>query len=123
MFNDKSKKFIEFYNERDYLKNFDKIFETDTLKNIKFDNMKMLKKFYEYFGEELYTPSDKYVEMKKKFITESGKLEQTFSKYQQQTFERCWDLYNEIISEEQQQLFMFGYILALELEKETQSNN
>ena len=30
----------------DYLKHFDKIFNTQTLKNIKLDNMVLLKEFY-----------------------------------------------------------------------------
>lgn len=119
---EKSKKFIEFYNEDQYLKNFDKIFQTKTFKNIKFNDMKMLKKFYEYFEEDLYTPSQKYSELRRKYIEESEKLEATFSEEQQKQFEKCWELYNEMSVELEEQLFFFGYILAFELEKEVKNN-
>lgn len=115
MINKKPKKFIEFCDEEEYLKHFDKIFETDTFENIKFDNMKMLKKLYEYFAEELYTPSLKHKKIRRKYIEESEKLEATFSEEQQKQFEYCWELYNQMLEEIDEQLFIFGYILASEL--------
>ena len=118
MIDKKTKKFIEFCDEEEYLKHFDKIFETNTLENIKFDNMKMLKKLYEYFAEELYTPSFRHNELRRKYIEETEKLEATFSEEQQQKFEKCWELYNEMLGETEEQLFMFGYILASELKIE-----
>lgn len=119
---EKSKKFIKFYNEDQYLKNFDKIFQTTTFKNIKFDDMKMLKKLYEYFEEDLYTPSQKYSELRREYIEETEKLEATFSEEQQKQFEKGWELYNEMSVELEEQLFFFGYILASELEEEVKKN-
>lgn len=118
----KSNKFIEFHNQEEYLKHFDKIFETNTFENMKFDNMKLLKKFYEYFGDELYTPSSIHIELRKKYIEESEKLEATFSEAQQQQFEFCWELYNEMLGEIEEQLFIFGYILASELKAEIKND-
>lgn len=92
MIDKKPKKFIDFCGEEEYLKHFDKIFETNTFENIKFDNMKMLKKLYEYFGEELYAPSPRHNDLRRKYIEESEKLEATFSEEQQQQFEKCWEL-------------------------------
>ena len=112
MIDKKSKKFIDFCAQKEYLKHFDNIFETNTFENIKFDNMKMLKKLYEYLAEDLYTPSYRYKELRRKYIEESEKLEETFSEEQQQQFEKCWELYNEMLGETEEQLFIFGYILA-----------
>lgn len=122
MINKKSRKFIDFCGHEEYLKHFDNIFETNTFENIKFDNMKMLKKLYEYFGEELYTPSSKHKEIRRKYIEESEKLESTFSEEQQKQFEYCWELYNQMLEEIEEQLFIFGYIMASELNKEGKNN-
>lgn len=118
----KSKKFIDFCGQEEYLKHFDNIFETNTFENIKFDNMKMLKKLYEYFGEDLYTSSSRHKELRIKYIEESEKLEETFSEEQQRQFEKCWELYNEMLGETEEQLFIFGYILASELNTELKNN-
>jgi len=122
MIDKKSKKFIDFCAQEEYLKHFDNIFETTTFENIKFDNMKMLKKLYEYLAEDLYTPSYRYKELRRKYIEESEKLEETFSEEQQQQFEKCWELYNEMLGETEEQLFIFGYILASELNTELKNN-
>ena len=53
---------------RETLKHFDNIFNTETIKNIKFDNMKLLKALYDYFEEDIYTPSNKYSTLRHKHI-------------------------------------------------------
>ena len=40
---------------KEILKHFDRMFNTETAKHIKFDNMKLLKVLYEYFEEDIYT--------------------------------------------------------------------
>ena len=34
-------------------------------------------------------------------------------------FEEYWELQNKVVEEEQQQMFYFGFLVAKELEKET----
>ena len=101
------------------LKHFDSIFNTETLNHIKFDNMKLLKVLYEYFEEEVYTPSTRYSKLRHKHIEISDELEKTFTPEQKQLFERYWQIGSEMTAEENEQLFLFGYVIAKELDRET----
>lgn len=67
-------------NAEETLELFDSISDADTLKTIDFSNIKMLKALYEYFEEDIYTPSPKYSKLRHKHIEISDKLESTFSK-------------------------------------------
>lgn len=101
------------------LKHFDSIFDADTLRTIKFSNMKMLKALYEYFEEDIYTPSPKYSKLRHNHIEIADKLESTFSDEQKKLFEQYWELGTQMCEEEQQQLFLFGYIIATQLNIES----
>ena len=99
------------------------LFGTDTLKNLKninFNEMKFLIRFFEYFEEELYRPSEESNKLRKEQVEIVDKLDETFTKEQQILFDKYWEVSNQIIFEEQQQLFLFGYIVAKEMEKEAQ---
>ena len=106
-------------NGKEVLKHFDTIFNTETIKNIKFDDMKLLKVLYEYFEENLYTPNERYSALRKEHIAISDELEKTFTPDQQQLFEKQWEIGSELCTEENEQLFLFGYIIATELNRET----
>lgn len=111
------------YEETEILQQFDSIFGTDTLKNLKninFNEMKFLIRFFEYFEEELYRPSEESNKLRKEQVEIVDKLDETFTKEQQILFDKYWEVSNQIIFEEQQQLFLFGYIVAKEMEKEAQ---
>lgn len=101
------------------LKHFDKIFNTETIKHINFDNMKLLKALYEYLEEDIYTPSAKYLELMHKHVEISDELEKTFTPEQTQLFEQYWEVGSEMTLEENKQLFLFGFIMARELDIET----
>ena len=100
-------------------KHFDSIFGTDTLNNIDFNNLPLLKQLFEYFEEDIYKPSQKYEQLTKKHIEVSDLLEQSFTEAQQTLFEKYWEIENELSVEESQQLFYFGCIIAKTLEQET----
>ncbi len=103
------------------LKHFDKVFETETVKNLKnidFEKLKLLSKFYEYFEDEIYRPSEEYEKLRKQQTKVSNEIEKTFTDKQKQLFEKHWEITNNMISEEQQQAFMFGFIVAKEFEFE-----
>ena len=104
---------------KEVLKHFDTIFNTETIKNIKFVDMKLLKVLYEYFEENLYTPSERYSALRKEHIAISDELEKTFTPAQQQLFEKQWEIGSELCAEENEQLFLFGYIMGKELNVET----
>lgn len=103
--------------QTEILKHFDDIFETDTLKHIDFGNMKLLKALFNYFEEDLYTPSIKYERLRTKQIR--NKLESTFTQEQQELFEKYLEVTSEMSLEEDEQLFLFGFIIAKKLEQET----
>ena len=103
---------------KEVFKHFDTIFNTETIKNIKFVDMKLLKVLYEYFEENLYTPSERYSALIKEHIAISDELEKTFTPDQQQLFEKYWEIGSYMCAEENRQLFLFGYIIAKELDRE-----
>ncbi len=106
-------------NAKDILRHFDSIFDTDTLKNIDFSNMKLLKTLFSYFEEELYTPGLEYEKLRTKQLRISDKMESTFTEEQQKLFEQYWEITNQMSYEEEQQLFLFGYIIATKLNVES----
>ena len=116
-----------YYNEKDkekeLLKHFDSIFDTDTLKTIKFDNMPMLKALFDYFEEFLYKPSPKYDKLRRQHIEISDLLEKSFNEAQQTLFKKYWEVGCEMKLEESEQLFCFGYIIAKKLEQESKIYN
>ena len=103
------------YEETEILQQFDSRFGTDN-----FNEMKFLIRFFEYFEEDLYRPSEESNKLRKEQAEIVDKLDETFTKEQQILFEKYWEVSNQIIFEEQQQLFLFGYIVAKEMEKEAQ---
>ena len=109
--------------EKELLKHFDSIFDTDTLKTIKFDNMSMLKALFDYFEEFLYKPSPKYDKLRRQHIEVSDLLEKSFTEGQQTLFEKYWEIGCQMEIEESEQLFYFGYIIAKKLEQESKIEN
>ncbi len=105
-------------NAKDILRHFDSIFDTDALKNIDFSNMKLLKTLFSYFKEELYTSSLEYEKLRTKQLRISDKMESTFTEEQQKLFEQYWEITNQMSSEEEQQLFLFGFIISTNLNNE-----
>lgn len=105
---------------KEILQHFDSIFDTSTLTNIDFNNLPLLKKLFEYFEEDLYTPSPKYKELRKKHIEVADLLEKSFTEGQQTLFEKYWELGNEMDLEEHEYLFYFGVIIGKTFDKETQ---
>lgn len=100
-------------------KHFDSIFGTDTLNNINFKDLPLLQQLFDYFEEDIYKPSPKYDELRRKHIEIADLLEQSFTEAQQTLFEKYWEIGNQMSVEEDQQLFFFGCIMAKTLEKET----
>lgn len=103
----------------DYLKHFDKIFKTKTLKNINLDNIVLLNELYRLLEECLCTTTDKNNIIRIKSIKLYDELKETFTEKQQTLFNEFIDLNNEEMSSIQQQLFIFGYIMAKELDNES----
>lgn len=105
-------------NTKSLLKHFDNIFGTDTEKHIDFNNMKLLKVLYDYFEEDIFTPNEEYKSVRHKKNILSDKFRKTLNKEQQLMFEEQNELGNEMHGIEFEQIFMFGYIIAKELDIE-----
>ena len=100
-----------------YIKGFGEIFE---IENIKIDTTKMplLKYIVREFGEELYNPSDENKRLNREKMKLFAELEKTFTEEQTREFMKYWELENKSMEELEEQLFMYGFIMAQELENE-----
>lgn len=108
--------------ENEYLENFDKIFNTKTRENINL-NMPLLKTIFGNFMDTIYAPTNNYKELKSEKSELSDKLQASFTDKQRQIFNKYIELENEMISEEELQIFMFGYIISSELKNEVKQNS
>lgn len=106
---------------KELLKHFDNIFGTDTVKHIDFSNLKLLKTLYDYFEEDIFTPNEVYKVVRHKKNILSDKFRQTLTKEQQEMYDEQNELGNEMHGIEFEQIFMFGYIIAKELDIECKS--
>lgn len=107
--------------EVNYLKEFDKIFKTNTSKRIEL-NMPLLKQIIQYFGEDIYTQTKKQDKLRDKKIQIYNKLKETLTEEQIQLFNQYNEIENQITQDTEEQLFMFGYLVSSELSKEIQDN-
>ncbi len=105
-------------NEDDILMHFDNIFKTDTLHNVRFDDMKLLLSFYNMFEDEFTRPNKAYQALSKQQISIANKLEHTLTDKQMALFEEYWEITSDMFTKENKQLFLFGYIVAKELARE-----
>lgn len=104
------------------LKHFNSIFKTKTVNHIKL-NMPLLQALLNHFTEEIYQPSNKSIELINKNNIQIDKLMNTLTKEQKQLLEKCLETNCMILDEQDEQAFLFGYILAKELEIEGDSKN
>ena len=107
--------------EANYLENFDRIFGTKVNKKIKL-NMPMLHIIFENFREDVYSPSKKYKELRRKKIELFNKFRKDLRDEQMKIFNNYNEIENQITEKIEEQLFMFGYIVATELLNEVEIN-
>lgn len=101
------------------VKRFGEIFE---IKNIDIDISKLplLKYIIREFGEDLYTPSEKNEKLKKEKTKLQKEFETILTKEQYEKFIKYWELENKATEELEEQLFMYGFIMAKQQDKEVQ---
>ena len=80
--------------------------------------MPILKFLLRHYVEEIYTPSPKYKNLLVKSNEQIGVLLDTLDNEQKKLFENCFDTVYAMLEEQEEQVFLFGYILAKELERE-----
>lgn len=109
---------MNYKNKRYYMKQFDSIFGTKTLKSIKFPNMKLLKRIFIYFMEDLYTPSKRYKKIRKESLEKIHELKQKITDEQIILLDKYCELNNMMVTEVEEQLFLFGCIVGMQLYSE-----
>lgn len=107
--------------ETNYIEHFNKIFGTKTDKHLRL-NMPMLKIIFKNFGEDIYTPNEKHNQIRKQKIKISDELEETFTEEQKKLFYKYNEIENQLTDDVEEQLFMFGYIIANALQAEYKLN-
>ena len=107
---------------KNYLEMFDQLFETDAKEYIDFKKMKLLKSLHNYFIEELYEPSTEYNRIRKKFIEYADNLREQLTEEQKDVFDKAIDLCNEMTEEQDEQVFIFGFIMGYKLKIELTDN-
>ena len=107
--------------EEDYLKNFDEVFGTKTSKSIKL-NMPLLKNIFNNFREDIYFPSKKHDRLRNKEIELYEKLKESLSDEQIKEINKIMEIQNQMTEEVEEQLFLFGFVVATELSEEVKTN-
>ena len=107
--------------ETNYIEHFNKIFGTKINKHLRL-NMPMLKIIFNNFVEDIYTPNEKNNQIRKQKIKISDELEESFTEEQKELFNKYNEIENQLTEDIEQQLFMFGYIIASKLGEETKIN-
>ncbi len=107
--------------KEEYIKNFEKTFEIKYM-NIDTSKLPLLKYILREFGEDLYMPSEKSKKIREKRKILGNKLRESFTEEQKEKFEKYVYLESQETEELEEQLFMYGFIMAQELYIEGNSN-
>ena len=98
-----------------YVKKFNDVFKINIKDNDINNKLKLLEDIFMALEDKLYSETIDYNEIKKKYFDISKKLEETFTEQQKELFEKVWELNICMNIETEKQLFIFGYLLANEL--------
>lgn len=101
-----------------YLEFFDKIFGTNTKKYIDLKKVPLLAVIYDSLREELLTLSHKYKGVRNARLEIYDAMKEKMTREQKDLLEVYSDLTIEMEEEMAQQVFVFGVILANELNRE-----
>ena len=102
------------------IRTFGEIFEIDNIE-INTTKLPLLKYILREFGEDLYTPSEKNKKLKEEKAKLQKEFETILTKEQYEKFIKYWELENKSTEELEEQLFMYGFIMAKELDRETKN--
>ena len=104
--------------KQEYLEFFDKVFGTDTKRYINLEKVPLLAVIYDTLREDLLTLSDKYKGLRNARLEVHDAMQEKMTKEQKDLLETYSDLSEDMENEMAQQVFMFGVILANELNRE-----
>lgn len=103
--------------EKEYIKNFDRIFNTKISNDIRL-NMPLLNKIFDYFESDIYVLDTRQKNLGKEKLSIYEDLLETLSEKQLDLFNKYCEIQNEVTIDIEKQLFIFGSLVAIELNKE-----
>lgn len=112
--------------KQEYLELFDKVFRTNAKKYIHLEQVPLLTVIYDRLREDLLTLNDKYKGLRNARLEIYDAMQEKMTKEQKDLLETYIDLSEDMENEMAQQIFVFGVILANELNrecKEVSTNN
>lgn len=116
----------EYKQKHEYLKFFDEVFGTNTRRYIDLKKVPLLTVIYDRLREDLLTLNDKYKGLRNARLEIYDAMQEKMTKEQKDLLETYIDLSEDMENEMTQQVFLFGVILANELNrecKEVSTNN
>lgn len=105
---------------KELLQHFDNIFGTTTSKDLfsYYSKFKILLSIYQSLEEDICKTSPTYNKLRTEHNEVTDLLDQSLSKAQETLFEKHLDIGCEMVSVENEQFFMFGYILGKLLDQD-----
>ena len=104
-------------NVKDYLKSFDKEFETNVQEKIK--EVPLLISLYQEFLQEVYQPSNRYKLALKLRNEINDDIEKTFTEEQQELMKQYKECVLIMIDDMTEESFIYGFSLAYQLKEES----
>ena len=104
-------------NVKDYLKGFDKEFETNVQEKIK--EVPLLISLYQEFLQEVYQPSNRYKLALKLRNEINDDIEKTFTEEQQELMKQYKECVLIMIDDMTEESFIYGFSLAYQLKEES----
>ena len=102
---------------REYFQQFDAVFNCNISEKIRI-NMSLLDKLYEYFENDIYAANKTQCDLAKKRASKYEILMESLNKHQQELFDEYFQIENDIAIDIEKQLFVFGFLIAKELDFE-----
>lgn len=105
--------------DEELLKQFDSLYSSDIMKKININHMPGLTAIFKGLGDSLYIQDENYQELRKQKIELESKLFQTISQDEKKVYTDIIDIQNKMDGNIELKLFKLGFLIAKQLEFET----
>ena len=105
---------------QEYLELFNEVFKCNISEKIR-AKMPVLNKIYESFENDIYVPSNYQKTLTKQRAQKYAEITNELNNKQRKAFDEYFEIENEIQIDIEKQLFVFGFLVAKELEEECKS--
>ena len=104
--------------KEEYLKLFDEIFKTTTKNNINLEKVPLISLIYNELIKEIMKTNDNYMKLRDKSIKMYDDLLENLTEKQKKKLDQYLEIETELEAKLEEQLFLYGYIFAKELDNE-----